>query len=92
MTETRKYRIIRCDLWYNIYKKLKKDNPASMWYLWPNCRWVLNKNHAKVFYHQWDAESALTLVRIKDKWGTPTTSTKKSESEEVREKKSWSEL
>lgn len=92
MTETRKYRIIRCDLWYNIYKKLKIDNPTSMWFLWPNNRRILNKNHAKVFYNQWDAESALTLIKIKDKWGTPTTSTKKFEYEEKREKRSWSEL
>ena len=53
---------------------------------------ILNKSHAKVFYNQWDAESALTLIKIKDKWGTPTTSTKKFESEVRREKRSWSEL
>ena len=90
----RQYRIIKSDLWYNIYKKLEKNGYMSLWFLWPENKWVLNKSHAKTFYHREDAESALILSKIKDKWEeeTPTTSIKKSESEEEGEKKSWQEL
>lgn len=94
MNEDRQYRIIKSDLWFNIYKKLDKNGYISLWFLWPDEKRVLNKDHAKTFYHKGDAESALILSKIKDKWEeeTHTTSTKKSESEEKREKKSWSEL
>jgi hypothetical protein len=92
MNEDRQYRIIKSDLWFNIYKKLDKNGYISLWFLWPDEKRVLNKDHARTFYHRWDAESALILAKVKDRWRTPTTSTKKSESEEKREKKSWSEL
>lgn len=88
----REYRIVRCNLWYNIYKKLEKNGYISLWFLGTDDKWVLNKDYAKVFYHRESAESALILAKVKDRWRTPTTSTKKSESEEKREKKSWSEL
>ena len=90
----RQYRIIKSDLWYNIYKKLEKNGYISLRFLWAWNKWVLNKSHAKTFYHREDAESALILSKIKDKWEeeTHTTSIKKSESEEEGEKKSWSEL
>ena len=46
---------------------------------------------AKTFFHKEDATSALVLAKMK--WEkTDTTSTKKSESEGGKEKKSWSEL
>ena len=92
MNEERQYRIIKSDLWFNIYKKLEKNGYLSLWFLWPDEKRVLNKDHARTFYHKGDAESALILAKVKDRWRTPTTSTKKSESEEKREKKSWSEL
>ena len=94
MKEERQYRIVKSDLWFNIYKKLDKNGFMHLWFLWPEFRWILNKNHAKTFYNKEDAESALILSKIKDRWEkeTPTTFTRKSESEGIREKKSWSEL
>ena len=90
----RQYRIIKTDVWYSLYKKLEKNGYISLWFLWAENKWVLNKDYAKVFYHREDAESALILIKIKDRWEeeTPTTSTRKSESEGRKEKKSWSEL
>ena len=61
-----------------------------LYYLnWENQR-VVDKGSAKTFYTQDSAVSALVIMKAK--WETPTTSTKKSESEETGEKKSWSEL
>lgn len=94
MKENRQYRIIKSDLWFNIYKKLEKNGYMSLWFLWADNKRVLNKDHARTFYHREDAESALILSKVKDKWEeeTHTTSIKKSESEGGIEKKSWREL
>lgn len=45
-----------------------------------------NKNHAKVFYTEDSAVSALVIQKTKE-WKTDITSIRKSESEEKREKK-----
>ena len=92
MNEDRQYRIIKSDLWFNIYKKLEKNGYISLWFLWPDEKRVLNKDHARTFYHRGDAESALILTKVKDRWKTPITSTRKSESDMKGEKRSWSEL
>ena len=57
-------------------------------------KYTLNKNHARTFYNLDDAISNLVLARTKclKEDTTPTTSTKKSESEGIKEKRSWSEL
>lgn len=65
------YRIVRCDLWYNIYKKLEKNGYLSLWFLgWDNKR-VLHKDAAKIFYHREDAISALVVIKAKDERESP---------------------
>jgi len=81
------YKITKSDLWYQVYRedweireRLQRESYTS------------NRYFARTFYHLDDAIGALVGERIKWKKETPTTSTKKSKSEEVREKISWSEL
>lgn len=64
----REYKIIRCDLWYNIYKKLEKNGYISLRFLGSNNKRVLNKDAAKIFYHREDAVSALVICKHKDEW------------------------
>lgn len=86
----REYKIYKTDLWYAIYRKKHIGKLIMIQYLdWHNKR-ELNKGCARTFYNLNDATSALILARVR--WKTPITSTKKSESEEEWEKKSWSEL
>lgn len=60
------YKIVKSDLWYNIYKKKEKDWFLQLrFYSWKDNR-TLNKSHAKTFYHKEDAISNLTLIKIKD--------------------------
>lgn len=56
--------------------------------------YTLNKDFARTFYHLDDAISALTIAKSKCSKGKEisTTSIRKSDSEERREKTSWSEL
>lgn len=60
------YKIIRCDLWWNIYKKLEKNGYISLWFLGSNGKWVLNKDAARIFYHREDAVSNLVIMKAKD--------------------------
>lgn len=83
----REYKITKSDLWYQVYRedweireRLQRGSYTS------------NRNFARVFYHLDDALSALQIAKAIWRKETPITSTKKSESEEVREKISWSEL
>lgn len=62
----REYKIIRCDLWWNIYKKLEKNGYISLWFLGSNGKWVLKKDMAKIFYHREDAVSNLVIVKHRD--------------------------
>jgi hypothetical protein len=64
----RVYRIVRCNLGYNIYKKLEKNWYISLRFLGPNNRWVLNKDYAKIFYHRETALSALVIVKHRDEY------------------------
>ena len=68
MKGEREYKIIRSDLWFNIYKKLEKNGYMSLWFLWPDNKWILNKNHARTFYHREDAVSALVIMKHRDEW------------------------
>lgn len=91
----REYKIANSNLGYKIYRKKEENGIMNM--EWLHKDWYcLNIEDAKVFYNVNDAMSSLVLERIKCQKGTPqktsTTSTRKSESEEKREKKSWAEL
>ena len=84
------YKITKCDLWYNVYRKKEEGWMIRLEWL-QNGTYTLNRDYAKTFYHLNDAESALVIARFR--WEkTPTTSTKKSESEGIKEKRSWSEF
>lgn len=65
------YRIIRCDLWWNIYKKREKDWLISVRFLGSQGKRVLNKDMAKIFYHREDAVSALIVTKAKDERESP---------------------
>lgn len=60
------YRIIRCNLWYNIYKKKEKNWYISLRFLGSNNKRVLKKDSAKIFYHREDAISNLIVIKAKD--------------------------
>lgn len=49
------------------------------------------KEHAKIFYSQDSAESALVIAKLKA-WKTDATSKETEKSEGKKEKQSWSEL
>ena len=86
----REYKIAKSDLWYQIYRKKEEGWIMSMERLQRDS-YTLRREFARTFYHLSDATSALVIAKAK--WEkTPTTSIKKSESEEKREKRSWSEL
>lgn len=85
------YKITKSNLWYNVYRKQEKDWIMRLERL-QNGTYTLNRDYAKTFYHLDDAIGALIWERIKWKNETPTTSTKKSESEGNKEKRSWSEF
>lgn len=59
----REYKITRCDLWYNIYKKLED---WALWYLSSWKKRTLNKDHAKVYFHRDEAVSDLVIIKVKD--------------------------
>lgn len=87
----REYKIAKTSLGFKIYRKKEENGIMAM--EWLQKDWYTpNLEHARIFYHMNDAMSALVIQKIKDKWKTPTTSTKESETEGGREKKSWSEL
>lgn len=83
----REYKITKSDLWYQVYRenweireRLQRESYTS------------NRNFARIFYHLDNAISALQIAKAKWRKEISTTSTKKSGSEEIREKISWSEL
>lgn len=84
------YRIAKSEFGFNIYRENKEDWLHRKERL-SNWTYTLNRDYAKTFFHEDEARSALVVARAKWK-KTPTTSTKKSESVERREKRSWSEL
>lgn len=59
----REYKITKCDLWYNIYKK--KDGRAP-WYLSPDKKRTLNRDYAKIYFHRETAISDLIIIKAKD--------------------------
>lgn len=60
------YKIIKSDLWWNLYKRKEENWKLSVRFLyWGNKR-GLNKTYARIFYHREDAESALVIMRQRD--------------------------
>lgn len=90
-TNKREYKITKAGLWYNVYRVRYYEGIEEKEWL-QKTTYTLNRSHARIFYHLDDAISALQIAKAIWKKETPTTSTKKSESEEAREKTSWSEL
>lgn len=87
----REYKIAKTSLGFKIYRKKEENGIMTM--EWLQKDWYTpNLEHARIFYHMNDAMSALVLARRSWAKETLTTSTKKSETEGEREKKSWSEL
>ena len=80
------YKIYKTNLWWSIYRKKYIGKVIILQYLNGYGLRSHNKDYAKIFYTEDDAESALVIQRSKE-WKTDTTSTKKSESEGEREKK-----
>jgi hypothetical protein len=78
-------------LGFKIYRKKEENGIMTM--EWLQKDWYTpNLENARVFYHINDAMSALVLAKIQWAKETPTTSTRKSESEGIKEKKLWYEL
>lgn len=90
-TNKREYKITKSGLWYNVYRVRNNEGIEEKQRL-QKTTYTLNRSHARTFYKLDDAMGALVYERMRWKKETPTTSIKKSESEEVREKTSWSEL
>lgn len=87
----REYKIAKTSLGFKIYRKKEENGIMTM--EWLQKDWYTpNLEHARIFYHMNDAMSALVLARRSWAKETPTTSTKESETEGEREKRSWSEL
>ena len=87
----RQYRITRCNLGYNIYRKREEDWLLYMERLEKKGVYSMNKNYAKTFYNLNDAESFLVIEKIYEwKQETDTTSEKKPKSDVKRKKQSWS--
>lgn len=86
------YKITNSSLWYNVYRRKEEDWRLIIEWLQKDT-YTLNRDFARTFYHIQDAESALVVERARWRKGiTSTTSIKESESEEHKEKTSWSEL
>ena len=86
-----KYHITSWDLWFHVFRIDTEDNFWTREWL-QNDTYTLNKNYAKIFYNIDSALSALQIAKAKWKKEISTTSIKKSEYEELKEKISWSEL
>lgn len=82
----RNYYIVETDLGFKVCRE-KKEGWVKEWR--QGNTYTLNKEFAKTYYHMNEAASGLVLAKIKWKKETPTTSTRKSESEGGKEKRSW---
>lgn len=81
----RDYKIENSNLWYKIFRQ---NEDWQKEYYSVRKDWD-SKNYARIFFHRVDAESALTVLRIK--WRKETEETSSTQGEDV-EKQSWSEL
>lgn len=87
----REYKIENSDLWYKIFRHPKDDDSIKEYYS-VRKEWDMNKNYARIFFHRVDAESALTILRIRWKKTEEWTEEISSTREESVEKQSWSEF
>lgn len=88
MKGTRKYRIIKSTLGYNI----SRERDAEIWFLGAN-KWVLEKRYAKTFYTEDDAKWHLVLARMKwEKIETESNSINEVGLRKGEVRNSWSEL
>jgi hypothetical protein len=62
----REYRIVRSDLWWNIYRKKQIGRLMLLQYLNWKWLWAPNKWYAKTFYTRENAVSALVIIKKKD--------------------------
>lgn len=87
----RKYYITEWDLGYHVFR-IDPETEIKEWL--QNDTYTPHKEYARTFYHLDSAISNLTIAKAKCLKGkeTSTTSIKKSESEEHKEKTSWSEF
>lgn len=61
----REYKIVKCDLWWNIYRRREVWKMINMEFLNGNGKWTTNKSFARIFYHREDAVSALVVMKMK---------------------------
>lgn len=60
------YKIVKSDLWFNIYKKKEKNGLLYIRFLSWDGKRVLNKSYARTFYHREDALSTLATIKYRD--------------------------
>ena len=86
----REYKITRCNLWYNVYRRKEEDWMIYLEWLQRDT-YTLNREHARVFYTIDDATNHLIMARRK--WDNLDTISKEIESWwDNKEKQSWSEF
>ena len=61
----REFRITRCDLGYNIYKK--QEGWLIRYLSWKK-NWVLKREYARVYFHKEAAISDLVIMKARDEW------------------------
>lgn len=84
----REYKITKCNLWYNVYRRKEEDWMIYLEWLQRDS-YTLNREHARVFYTIDDATNHLIMAR---RWKADTTSTQTTNSWDTKEKQSWSEF
>lgn len=62
----REYKIIRCELWWNIYRKKQIWKLMMLQYLYSNGGWWPNKWLARIFYQRESAVSSLVVIKKKE--------------------------
>ena len=62
------YKIIKTELWWIISRKKQIGKLILLQYLYASQNRWPNKWLAKIFYHQWSAESALVVMKHRDEW------------------------
>ena len=63
----REYKPIRTEMWRILSRKKQMGRLILLQYLNWYELWSINKGTAKVFYNQHSVESAITVMRFKDK-------------------------
>ena len=66
LDKMREYKIYKTSLWWSIYRKKQIWKMLMVQYLNWHDLWTLNKNHARVFYNEDSAVSALSIVKARN--------------------------